>query len=97
MPSFLDYFGYCFFSGTIMCGPFIEFRTFTDWLHLRGGFKEMPSLGQIPMLARRFAVALLCIFTAAKLGSYISFEYMETAAFAGESLLHKMFYLIAAI
>lgn len=73
VPSFLDYFGYNFFSSTILVGPFIEFKTFTDWINLRGQYKDTPHLGQLPILGRRFGVALLCILTAGKLGSLISF------------------------
>lgn len=97
IPSFLDYFGYNFFVGTVVCGPFIEFKTFTDWLHLRGQFKDVPTLGQIPTLMRRFAVGIICIFTAAKLSQYINFDHMESAEFATECLLHKMLYLIGSI
>jgi MBOAT, membrane-bound O-acyltransferase family len=97
VPSFVDYFGYNFFSSTVMVGPFIEFKTFTDWINLRGQFKDIPAFGQIPTLMRRFAVACICILTAAKLGQFISFDYMESTEFASGSLPFKMLYLIGGI
>ena len=84
MPSFVDYMGYMFFSSTIVCGPFIEFRTFTDWISLRGHFKDMPTLGQLPDLLKRFVVSIIVIGTAFLLGSYVNFDHMLTEEFAAQ-------------
>jgi D-alanyl-lipoteichoic acid acyltransferase DltB (MBOAT superfamily) len=44
-PKFTDYFCYMFFMGSIVVGPNIEFRTFSDWIHLRGKYEEIPQWG----------------------------------------------------
>lgn len=82
MPTLSEYICYNFSVCSIMVGPFIEFRTFDDWINLRGHFKDMPTLGQMPTFAKRFAVMVLTIATAAVLGSYINFDYMLTPEFA---------------
>ena len=97
MPSFTDYMGYMFFSSTIVCGPFVEYRTFNDWVNLRGHFKDMPTLGQVPTLIRRFIVSVLVIGGAFVLSSYVSFDHMLTEEFAAQGFLYKAGYLILCI
>jgi hypothetical protein len=45
MPTLSEYVCYNFFYGSILVGPFLEFRTFDDWVNLRGQFKDMPAFG----------------------------------------------------
>jgi hypothetical protein len=45
IPKFTDYFCYMFFMGSVMLGPFIEFRAFNDWIHLRGKYEAIPQWG----------------------------------------------------
>lgn len=97
IPAFTDYMCYMFHSSTIICGPFVEYRNFNDWLHLRGHYKSMPTFGQMPTLSKRFMVALFVIFTDAFLGQYVNFDHMLTNEFATEGFLHKAGYLIACI
>ena len=44
-PKFVEYFTYMFFCGYVMVGPFVEFYTFSNFIHLRGHYKEMPLWG----------------------------------------------------
>jgi len=97
MPSFVDYTCFMFHSSTIVCGPFIEYRTFNDWLHLRGHFKDMPTLGQLPALLRRFGAALFAIGTTVVLGSYFNFDHMLTEEYASQGFFYKAGYMIACI
>lgn len=97
IPAFWDYFSYMMYLSAVLVGPFVEYRTFIDWANLSGHFKQMPTLGQLPTLARRFAAFSLTVVNVIVLSSYVSFDHMLTPEFANEGFLFKAVYLIAAI
>jgi hypothetical protein len=37
-PSFLTYLSYMFFVGNVCSGPFVEFKTFDDFINYRGNY-----------------------------------------------------------
>jgi hypothetical protein len=82
IPAFWDYFSYMFYLSSVLVGPFVEYKTFIDWANLSGHFKDMPTLGQIPMLARRMGAFAFTVITVMVLDQFVSFDYMLTPEFA---------------
>ena len=99
IPKFVDYFCYNFFVGSIMVGPFIEFRTFNDWIHLRGKFENTPQWGQMSTFFKRFCTFAVTLLTCAYLSSIVSFEYMQTEEWANDprGFLYRACYLIVTV
>jgi len=82
IPAFWDYFSYMFYLSSVLVGPFVEYKTFIDWANLCGHFKDMPTLGQIPMLARRMGAFAFTVITVMVLDQFVSFDHMLTPEFA---------------
>lgn len=91
MPSFLDYFGYLYFCGGSIAGPFYEYGDYLRYIKLEEEYKSIPST-VLPAL-QRFVTAFFFIGTGAVLGNYFDDEYILNESFGNQAFLFKVLYL----
>ena len=59
-PTLLEVMSYTFFIGGCVCGPFLEYKDFIDFIEKNGHYKDLPKNTIVPSLTR-ISHNLLCV------------------------------------
>lgn len=66
LPNLMEYVSFVSFSCGNLCGPFMEYSDFKDWIEFSGNYKYLPrglegGFVCLPQVLRRFAEAMGCL------------------------------------
>eukprot|EP00351_Strombidinopsis_sp_SopsisLIS2011_P005454 CAMPEP_0116877348 /NCGR_PEP_ID=MMETSP0463-20121206/9136_1 /TAXON_ID=181622 /ORGANISM="Strombidinopsis sp, Strain SopsisLIS2011" /LENGTH=163 /DNA_ID=CAMNT_0004524555 /DNA_START=317 /DNA_END=808 /DNA_ORIENTATION=+ len=94
VPSLVDYFGYMYFCGGPLMGPFFEYKDYKDFIQLQGKYSNIPANKTLlPALAKLFQ-GIIFIVLIMNLEPIFGFDYMLTKEFIEKPIWYKHLYMI---
>lgn len=95
VPSILEYFSYAYFYPTAICGPFLEYKDFKQFIYKEERYKNIPSTLRPTLNTVLISIGLLAFLILIK--PYANIDMVITEEFKNSSLLYRIFWLMGPI
>ena len=95
--DFFSFINYFYFLGGSYAGPQVEYKVVDDFLNYRGDVTKVPNFGTFRLAFRRLLESFGCLILMVVTGMKCKQDYLFDPAFADETILFKVFYIIGCI
>ena len=95
--SFADWINYFFFAATCPTGMVHEYRTFDEFINLKGDFKEIPQDKLTMPALKRFGQMVFVVVLMILVSLNFSFDYLLTPEWSALPFWQRAGYLVGAI
>lgn len=96
-PSFADWFHYMMLvTASALYGPSVEYRTYLEFINLRGDYSKMTPFSNFGPAVLRFAQCIVCIGIFMGSKTLVDMEYMIQPGFKNEAFWFKCLLLVAS-